>query len=565
MVAIALAAAFWLLLTGLKAREQILAAEANANRLRSQVTERDNVGAQRSAQRLQQHADNARRLTSGPVWWVAAHIPWLGSPARSAQGCARSVDDLGNQVLPPLISLSTSLSPSTLFHGGQVNLASLAAIRNTVASTDQQLATNADTVAALPNSTWLPAVDRARTSLAKALNSVQVDLNSLDRTTTLLQPMLGASGQRRYFVALQNEAEARGLGGLPGAFVILSVNHGKLSFEHFGNESELDGTLSGAALATDYLQKWEQADPTDTYVNANVGINLADAAHIWAGMWLKHSGQSIDGVVTVDPTALGYLLQVSGPAKLASGEQATASNVVSLVERDVYARYTDNTSRKQFLNAVATAVDRRLLSSANPTGLARAVLRAAGQNRLQIWSAHPSEQQLLLQTSLSHTAVASTSPFSGFSVVNAAGSKLDYYLDRSIRYTRSGCAPQRPVDARITLTNNAPLTPLPAYVVIRADKPKYPVQPHANRVLLTYYATPNSQVTSITLNGAPVPATVDSENGLIAVTADVELPVGKAVTFDVKLNEPAASGPVVFYKQPLVRAATYKLSDQSCS
>ncbi len=53
--------------------------------------------------------------------------------------------------------------------------------------------------------------------------------------------MLGAQGTRRYMMAFENNAEARGLGGLPGAYAILRADHGKVSFERFGTDNDFAG------------------------------------------------------------------------------------------------------------------------------------------------------------------------------------------------------------------------------------------------------------------------------------------------------------------------------------
>jgi len=50
---------------------------------------------------------------------------------------------------------------------------------------------------------------------------------------------------------------------------------------------------------------------------------------------------------------------------------------------------------------------------------------------------------------------------SALSIVNDGGNKLDYYLERSLTWTRTGCGPTRATTVTVTLTNNAPATGLP--------------------------------------------------------------------------------------------------------
>jgi hypothetical protein len=56
--------------------------------------------------------------------------------------------------------------------------------------------------------------------------------------------MLGQNGPKRYFLAFQNNAEARGTGGLPGAFAIIEANHGKLAITSMQSDTTLIGTAA---------------------------------------------------------------------------------------------------------------------------------------------------------------------------------------------------------------------------------------------------------------------------------------------------------------------------------
>ena len=169
-----------------------------------------------------------------------------------------------------------------------------------------------------------------------------------------------------------------------------------------------------------------------------------------------------------------------------------------------------------------------------------------------------------MQTSLAGTLDAQGHPFSGFTVTNAAGSKLDYYLDRSMTYRRSGCGSTRDVTATFTLTNSAPRSGLPVYVTTRADTPPGGAKPGDNRLLLSYYGTPGATVQSVTLDGKEQPVAPTTEKGLVVFTADVELPAGEARTMSVRLQEPAATGAPRVLTQPLVRPMQTSATDSGC-
>ncbi len=388
--------------------------------------------------------------------------------------------------------------------------------------------------------------------------------------------MLGQHGVQRYFVALQNNAESRGLGGLPGAFAILQADHGTVTFSGFYDDSALAGVKAQVDLGADFDHRYAQDDPYGLYVNSNVSPDFRDAAQIWAAMWQRKTGQRVDGAIALDPTALSYFLAATGPATLPGGEQVGSDNVVRLTESDVYARFPTNPSsaeasnaanaaRKAFLINVAKAVEGRLLTGGNTRQLLDAASRASGERRLLVWSADPAVQQRIEQTNLAGTLAADGHPYAGFTVLNAAGSKLDYYLDRSMTYERAGCGASRRVAATFTLTNSAPRSGLPAYVTSRGDHAPAGAKPGDNRLLVSYYATPGATIDAVTLDGVRQNVEPTTEKGLVVLTVDVELPAGASRTVSVTAEEPAAPGPVTVLRQPLVRPMTVTEKSISCS
>ena len=227
-----------------------------------------------------------------------------------------------------------------------------------------------------------------------------------------------------------------------------------------------------------------------------------------------HTGQRIDGALAIDPTAISYLLKVTGPARLPDGSSVTGDEVVSLTQQTLYRTHPDKAARKAYLLAIARGISTRLLSAHGSAELARAAVRGAGEHRILAWSADPAVQQRLAASPVAGLLRAGDGYLAGFSTVNATGGKLDYYLTRSMTYSRQGCGAGSTSTSTFTLTNDVPAGPLPGYVTLRLDAPGYRTRPGDNKVLLSYYGTPGSQVTGVTLDGRRVVAMPSSEHGL---------------------------------------------------
>ncbi|MFD0505298.1 DUF4012 domain-containing protein [Streptomyces chiangmaiensis] len=330
-----------------------------------------------------------------------------------------------------------------------------------------------------------------------------------------------------------------------------------MSFERFGNNTEMATVKANVDLGADFNTTYQSSDPTHVWANSNTSPHFPYAARIWAAAWREHTGERVDGAIAVDPVTLSRFLRVTGPARMADGTKLTADNVVDLTERASYARYADVARRKAFFVDAARAAAGPLMTAARDTRRLPALLVAANDaqrdGRLKIWSAHAAEQRLLESRPYSGTLPDTPGPFAGIVVNNAAGSKLDYYLDRSLVWEAGACTRgERAVTVTVTLTNRAPTSGLPGYVTLRNDHPAYRTRPGDNRLLVSYYAGVGADLAGVTVDGRPVMIAPGLERGHPVYTVDMELPAGSSRTLVLHLLEPHADATPALLQQPLV-------------
>lgn len=558
----------YLLVTGLLARSELEKVRSGVDALRLQVSAGQLPAARKTATEVATHASRARTLTSGPVWALAADLPGGGEPLETLRGVAIVANDLGSGVLPHLVKATEQLNPVTLRRpDGGIDLAPLAALAPDLRTQSARVSSATKRLAALPASTWLASADAARASVLQKLTSLGRTIHSAEVAARVAPPMLGGDGVRRYLVAFETEAELRGLGGLPGAFAIVKADRGRLSFERFESDTTLVRTPSRLRLGSNFDNLYHGADATADYLDSDVSPHFPYAAQIWAAMWLRHSGERLDGALAVDPTALSYLLAVSGPAALSDGTQVTAANVVSLTQQQVYARFPspDQAARKAYQLAIAKAVSSRLLArTGSTTALLKAAGRAATEHRLLVWSADPALERALGETSLAGTVASSAIPLTGLSINNAGGNKLDYYLHMAMTWQRSGCGATRHVTVTIKATNAAPAG-LPAYVTGITARRGYPPRPGDNVLLLGVYATAGADFTSVSLDGKAFSAATGIELGHPVYTLTVPLPRGRQRTIVVHLVEPDYPGTPTVLRQPMVNPMSVTVVTSMCS
>ncbi|WP_326651323.1 DUF4012 domain-containing protein [Streptomyces sp. NBC_01750] len=562
-----LAGSCWVLVTGLYARSELLAARIDLETLRNTVTAPPSPASaargatdrrartDAAARSAAAHAARAHRLTGGPAWSVAAHVPLAGGPLETVRGTAKAVDRLTGQVLPALVSAAGNLANIAGAGGGHLNLAELSKAAPALEQASRQMATARTETRGLPSRTWLPAVDRVRDQLLSRLDRIGPAVEDAATGARLLPLMLGADGPRRYFVVFQNPAEARGTGGMPGAYATMTADRGKLTLTEFGHDGAMVSARPKVDLGAEFTTMYGHNDAVNTWPNSNLSPHFPYAARIWSAAWLDKSGEHVDGVLALDPGALARLLAASGQARTTDGTVVSADNVVDISERTNYMSYADPLKRKAFLLDVARAAAGRLLTAADDPQLRPALLLGLydvlGNGQMTVWSAHPNEQRELESRPVGGSLPQSPEPYAGLVVNNGAGTKLDYYLDRTLEWYPGRCtAAGREVTVKAVLANHAPPSGLPTYVTTRMDKPAYATRAGDNRLLVSYYATAGASLNRATIDGQTARMSPGVERGHPVYTFDVELPAGSSRTVVLHLLEPPADrAPTVLHQR----------------
>jgi hypothetical protein len=567
-----LAGLAWILITGALARQQAIRMEDRLHQVEGLVIVGKLDAAQQAAHDIPVMARRAHWLTTGPAWWAAAHVPFLGRPLEIVRGTTEATHQIGSNGIPTLLQVATSLDPTKLRTAGDtIDLAPLIAAEPTMAKAARTLDAAVAEIGGLPQQSWLKQVDGPRNRLEAELRGIQGYVDAAARVTKILPTMLGVDGPKRYFVGLQNEAELRGTGGLPGAFAVVIADHGTIKFTHFESDTALLPVPQGQRIPTgldfgaDYNSAYGAAVPTSFFTNSNMSPHFPYAAQVWARMWQKASGEHVDGAIALDPAVLGQFLAVTGPVAMPDGSALSSANVVTLTQRDEYAIFPTIAERKAYLVAILKAASTQLTSGkGSALGLMQAMSASAKQHRVLVWSADPAVESALAETNYAGVIPEGNRPFVGLVLNNVAAGKMDFYLARTLTYHRSGCGPTRDVIVTVTLTNHTPVAGLSPYVTTRLDRHANPVRPGDNRTLLDYYASSGAQLLSVTLNGEPATAGVEHARGHPIFRMNLELPRGTTQTVVLHLAEPAGTGTPQIWQQPGVTPLAVRAYSQPC-
>jgi Protein of unknown function (DUF4012) len=566
VVALALA---WVGVRGLLARRHLERARAGVEQLRADLLAAHGVNPMQLPT-IQDDTRRARALTDDPLWRTLAHTPYAGRTLRTTSGLAAAVDDVAQRALPDIVDAGDALAPSRLrTAGAAINLTPLQAAEPALTDAAARLTAVTTSVKALPTNGVLPPVRRASEQITGQLSTLTSQVDDAALAAKLLPPMLGAAGPRRYLVIIQDNAEARGTGGLLGAYATLEADNGQLRLTRLESNSVLQRlpvSPQDAGLPAEFVDRYAGWGATELWQQVNVSPHFPYAAQIWTAMWRARTGEQLDGVIAIDPFTLGYLLDATGPVRLDDGTTLTGANAASFILKDEYA-VLPGAERKQYLVSLGRAVFEHLSSGAGSTReVVSALGRAAGEGRLLIATPNHLDQQALLERRRLAGATPDTKgPFAGLVINDAGSGKLDYYLGRRLLYSAGKCANgQRSVTAVIALTNNAPATGLPDYVVTRADREAGPHPRGQTRLWFSYFATAGGGFQRATVDGAPLALQSQSERGHPVFSAYLLLDPGQTRTVTLSLTEPAVPGPVVTMEQPIVAPQQTTVRSPAC-
>lgn len=480
----------------------------------------------------------ARASFQTPLLRLAAHVPKLGASVAEIQILTTAADRTLNEVLLPL-ALSLSNDPARhLTRGSRIDVAYLSALAAPVAEADKRMTSVAKVATEAPQS-GLKALSSRRDAFQAQIAKLQTGLRALKLATTLGPTLLGATAPQNYLLIPQNPSEARGSGGLVGGYVTLQASAGSIRQTSSGPSTLLEAFDHQVSPVVDLGQEFTRnyvntkatrssmgdRDPRTSWFTSNNSPHFPDTAQVWRGLWQQQTGQQVDGVLALDPVAISYLLQATGSINLADGTSVTSQNAVKLMMVDAYQDYgSRRVQRKAYLQEISNAVAVALTQpGTDPRLLLSGVTRAVDEHRLQFWSAHNFVQAQLQSTNLGGELPGGQRGV-GDVVGSAVGTKLDYYMERSLIFA-SSCAPTDPSRLTLTLRNAAPLTGLPDYVAV----PFYsgalpPGSPRGtNKSLVTIYFPASAVQPKLTLNGQPIDALYGNERNLRRVQLLIRL------------------------------------------
>ncbi|QNN54011.1 DUF4012 domain-containing protein [Nocardioides mesophilus] len=548
LVLLALLLLLLLVVTGwqaFSAYRHLTSAAAQMPELRELLLDGDEAELAAGTSALQEDTGAAREALDGPQWALLSAVPGIGDDVDAVRVVTVVVDDLARNAFADVVAARqvvdlADLKPTR----GRIELTPLARAAPHLVDAEASVSSAADRLADLDTAGLVDGLRQPVSDLSGKVEDLQGLTAAVAHAAQLLPPMLGAEGPRDYLVLVQNNAEPRALGGIPGAVIKLRADDGRIRLleqrpaSSFGStEPVLPLTRAEVALYGTQLGRYMQ--------NVTATPDFPRAAHLARAMWRQGTGRrGIDGVLAIDPVALQGLLRATGPVTLPGGVRLTAENTARTLLNTVYREIEDPQAQDRFFAVAAAAIFGKVTSGGiDVPAAADALAAAAKEGRVLVWSANAREQTTIAETAVSGILRGDRkgAPVVGVYLHDRSAAKIAYYEDMDVTVRELRCAVDdgpRTLDVAVTLASNVPRDAdrLPDYLTGGGNA----VDVGDIRSDLLIYAPTGAVITGVRASDQATPVTTHFHEGLYVAARTFTLDPGKSVTLHYRMAVPRA-------------------------
>jgi hypothetical protein len=381
--------------------------------------------------------------TWGPQFWLMERLPVVGGNVQALRTMADVGQQLSGPVADQVVALAQLLDPEQVKPiAGRVDVGRFVAAQDPATHLAGDLASIRQKLAAVDDQHLVGPLAGRWSGFVDLVDDAVSASGYTKGILRLLPDALGRHGQRHYLVIFQNNAEFRATGGIPGAFALLTTDHGLITMGKPGvaidlrkaEEPVVRITPEEQALYGDRLAEWPQ--------DVNLTPDFPRTGQILRTMYQRRFGVAIDGVVSVDPVILSAVLEGTGPVVVPNVGTLTATNVTEALLNTAYVVFGTDSQQNAFFSEACRLVFQALVDGRADAGKAlKGVYDGIQAGRVFAWLAAPDDQARLSGTRVAGelSRRASATPDIGVYLNDSTGTKLDFYVTSRTDVASASC------------------------------------------------------------------------------------------------------------------------------
>lgn len=474
----------------------------------------DAEGARTAMADFQDAADSARARTSGLTWSVFEGVPLLGDDAEAVALVSSVLADIGRDGLPPVADAADLVTADTFQPtDGVFPVAQIAAMQEPAKRSEEAFVAAEEALAGIDPHDFVGPVHSRFEQLRGLVEEARATLDTTYRASRLIPRMMGEDRARYYLLVLQNNAELRSGGGLPGALSLVRMKDGAIDIVEQADMSEIGRNPAPVVdLTQEELSVFGRILGLAA-VDATLTPDFVRSAEIIRARWEREIGGRLDGMITIDPVAVSYLMRGTGPVDVPGYRPIDANTIVGAVENQIYQLTDDREIHSDYQQAVARAVFDAFASGRGDTPESiRGLVAAVGEGRVRLHSFNEEEQAEVAGTEIAgeFPREPGPDPQVGIYVNDGGPTKMQYFLKYEAKVFARSCAGGRQdIAGSVEFHNDTPddVTQL-SPAITGEDFPGVRVEP-GTQLLVVYLTTPiGGEVEELLIDGQRVDSPV---------------------------------------------------------
>lgn len=552
------------------ARSALERAKTGITALNSQLGSEDQTKLEATAADITANVKLAAETVDGPLWDIAARVPFVGQNVDAVQRVTRAVDVLVLRALPPGMQfMSTADLDKLTVEGGGINLEPFRQVQGSIPEIASAFADAQALVAPIDRASLLPEVGEPIADILDVIGDAAPALAVAEKYLPTLLNIAGSGGTKTYLLIFQNNAEIRATGGNPASSMIVTMTDGKLGYADQATSATF---YEAGTQGNEYISL--PAETTGLYLptltrhnqDYNFTPDFPTTAQLFQAIFADTTGQSFDGVISIDPVVLSHMLAVAGPVTLNTGEQLNAENAVKVLLSDSYEIYPDGATSDAFFTDTAKRVfDHLTAASWDPLKMLDALEQSAEEQRVYLSFTDPAAQALADEFGLDGALKPdnTTQTQVGMYLNDSSVGKLEYHLSSTVN---ASCDPAaRTITTTMTLHNGI-TDDIKSEYTLGLRNGSYGIPDTTMMLDVLFFAPPGAQITSTDPAVGQVARWERSgvEKGNTALSKTVFVPKNETVTVSYTVALPQGElGPLNLRYTPTANATPVTI-DSSC-
>lgn len=302
----------------------------------------------------------------------------------------------------------------------------------------------------------IPEDQRARfVELKGQLPEMNAFLAEFIDNSQIFTDVLGGNGPRKYLFLFQNNQEMRATGGFIGTYGVLDIFNGNVRRFFIDGIYNPDGQLREKVIPPSPIQKisaaWSLHD-------SNWFPDFPKSAEKAAWFYEKTGGPTVDGVITMTPTVMQKMLEITGPIELPEyGVTVDKDNFIEKIQYEVEVDYDKELNKpKQILADLAPKILDKLFNVRNFSDIVRTMnvlSESLDEKQILIYSKNYEIEKVLSKQGWSGEILDTQKDYVSVVNTNINGYKTDGVVDEKIEH-RAEIQPDGSVIDTLTVTRH---------------------------------------------------------------------------------------------------------------